>query len=680
MISAFHCCVKCAIRGENIDDYSIPHAVSIDGAWRCLRLRDDGVWYTYFCIGYERDVLRMIENWLRAAVRWSAFVHKEKARLFAAQGFGILWHAFYFTALEASLLMFSLPLHLFVDPDVIIKKKIGHRSHAKHYQVRRALSLALLASSGFLYVAVFVLGVVGVSVFPQASSASTAQWDFDSATEYIHDANAVEIVDGVVVFKASAPVYSAQSVSDEVVPSSAPDTAPVSDVSPAPAVDAGEPLQRPHDPSPLVETPTLDSPPTPVVAPSDVLPSGDTVTSSSVDSEVPSVLTPEAIVPPAEQRPSSLCQTVIQPTQFFQASDILHWTGFREAATKNGGEIAYQLSHDGGLTWLWWDGTSWSDAGRNNFNTAAQVNAHIAEFPLLDTQSGTILFNAQLTSDCTRDMELLTIAVDYESVPKEPLAGSDADIAALDGIELQNTPETTPARNDGFVDVNQDVLAEQAALVEKNTKKEGGEEEKSQSGHYLVSVRSDLEVTNPEGKRVDTTSKGVYVGKKGINVGYLELSKDIDLSDQLFDQSPQRAWLSLSRPSLDSISYAELIVSRSDLNASIGVCPSASDISAVESGCAGETHLSKASPAANGYRLVKLTDGNYWHIRLPLGASFSAGAFEIDPAPTEETPNIEDVPTPSPPSSGDPVSQGFLNTGIGTVLLSVIQRGLNAII
>ncbi len=56
------------------------------------------------------------------------------------------------------------------------------------------------------------------------------------------------------------------------------------------------------------------------------------------------------------------------------------WLGFTETATKNGGEIYYQLSDDNGATWYYWDGSAWSPAGATNYNTATVINDNLWQF------------------------------------------------------------------------------------------------------------------------------------------------------------------------------------------------------------------------------------------------------------------------------------------------------------
>ena len=79
--------------------------------------------------------------------------------------------------------------------------------------------------------------------------------------------------------------------------------------------------------------------------------------------------------------------------------------GFTETATKNGGEIKYQISNDQGTTWYWhnndWATTS---AGYAEASTASEINNNISSFPT--GISGQFLFKAYFHSDGTQLVQL----------------------------------------------------------------------------------------------------------------------------------------------------------------------------------------------------------------------------------------------------------------------------------
>jgi len=85
-------------------------------------------------------------------------------------------------------------------------------------------------------------------------------------------------------------------------------------------------------------------------------------------------------------------------------------SGFSETATKNGGEIKYQISNDSGTTWYWWDGSNWTTttSGYTEANTASEINSHISSFP-----KGSFLFKAYLHSDGTQLVQLDSIDLTY---------------------------------------------------------------------------------------------------------------------------------------------------------------------------------------------------------------------------------------------------------------------------
>jgi len=103
-------------------------------------------------------------------------------------------------------------------------------------------------------------------------------------------------------------------------------------------------------------------------------------------------------------------EPTIEPNSSFSPSSVDTWTSFAETATKNGGEIYYQLSDDDGSTWQYWNGSGWASAGAANYNTATAINTNIAEF---STSTGQILFKAFLESDGSQLVQLDHIIIGY---------------------------------------------------------------------------------------------------------------------------------------------------------------------------------------------------------------------------------------------------------------------------
>jgi hypothetical protein len=103
----------------------------------------------------------------------------------------------------------------------------------------------------------------------------------------------------------------------------------------------------------------------------------------------------------------------INPTTSYSATGLDTWTSFVETATKNGGEIYYQLSSNDGSTWQYWNGSSWTGAGATNYNIATDVNTNISSFA---TTTGQIMFKAHLESDGTQLVQLDSVRVGWGEV------------------------------------------------------------------------------------------------------------------------------------------------------------------------------------------------------------------------------------------------------------------------
>ncbi|MDP2630771.1 MAG: hypothetical protein Q8P56_05170, partial [Candidatus Uhrbacteria bacterium] len=118
------------------------------------------------------------------------------------------------------------------------------------------------------------------------------------------------------------------------------------------------------------------------------------------------------------QSASSLYATdtpTINPTTSLTLPVLSSWDSFTETATKNGGEIYYQLSDDDGATWKYWNGAAWTLAGVSNYSTATVVNTNIGSFP---TGNKKIRWKAFLSSSGSQQVILDNIAIGYtENAP-----------------------------------------------------------------------------------------------------------------------------------------------------------------------------------------------------------------------------------------------------------------------
>lgn len=96
----------------------------------------------------------------------------------------------------------------------------------------------------------------------------------------------------------------------------------------------------------------------------------------------------------------------------YNFSSSLSFASFIESATKNNGEIYYQLSDDDGVTWKYFDGTNWSTAGSSNYNTATVVTNNIVNFP---TSTGSVSLKTFFVSDGTQYMDIDNATLNWEA-------------------------------------------------------------------------------------------------------------------------------------------------------------------------------------------------------------------------------------------------------------------------
>lgn len=116
-------------------------------------------------------------------------------------------------------------------------------------------------------------------------------------------------------------------------------------------------------------------------------------------------------------------------------SSIGAWTSFAEQAEKGDGDIYYQLSDTDGLTWKYWNGVQWSNAGAGDYNTATVVNEHITGFP---TSTGNIRFRAFLVSDGMSQIQLDEVRISCEQYYDWPFTESSAYSFSSSSIAVGN--------------------------------------------------------------------------------------------------------------------------------------------------------------------------------------------------------------------------------------------------
>ena len=102
----------------------------------------------------------------------------------------------------------------------------------------------------------------------------------------------------------------------------------------------------------------------------------------------------------------------IYPSNSLVVSGLSGWSSFAEIATKNSGEIYYQLSNNDGSTWQYWNGSAWATTGASNYNTAATINTNIGSFGTLNSK---IMFKAFLESDGTQLVQLDNVSIGYNT-------------------------------------------------------------------------------------------------------------------------------------------------------------------------------------------------------------------------------------------------------------------------
>lgn len=117
----------------------------------------------------------------------------------------------------------------------------------------------------------------------------------------------------------------------------------------------------------------------------------------------------------------------IIPNSAYNPSPFANWLTFTESATKNGGEIYYQLSNDGGTTWYFWDGDSWAEAGAADYNVASAVDTNIKTF---SPGTSNFKWKAFLSSNGGQQVILNSVSLTYNPDGVDPATNASTMTAA----------------------------------------------------------------------------------------------------------------------------------------------------------------------------------------------------------------------------------------------------------
>lgn len=116
--------------------------------------------------------------------------------------------------------------------------------------------------------------------------------------------------------------------------------------------------------------------------------------------------------------PYATTAQTVRPNSAVLTSGIKQYENFNVSETLNGGAITYRLSDDGGSTWKYWNGSSWttssSTAQANGYST---INSNIVTFP---ARSGGVMWQAILSGNGTQRVTLNSVEITATSDTTRP--------------------------------------------------------------------------------------------------------------------------------------------------------------------------------------------------------------------------------------------------------------------
>ncbi|MEO8691657.1 MAG: LamG-like jellyroll fold domain-containing protein [Candidatus Saccharimonas sp.] len=81
--------------------------------------------------------------------------------------------------------------------------------------------------------------------------------------------------------------------------------------------------------------------------------------------------------------PYSTTPQTISPVNSIRKNGVWHWDSFSPTQLPTGGTVSYQLSADGGVSWLYWDGSAWTTANSlQDANTSSVIGSNFSSFPV----------------------------------------------------------------------------------------------------------------------------------------------------------------------------------------------------------------------------------------------------------------------------------------------------------
>ncbi len=338
-------------------------------------------------------------------LHFSGIINKYKLRVIETTGPKIILYGFYVLLLEIANILISLPAYAFISS----KEFAGSdASSIRTYRLRRIASLSVIAGMAFSVFVWILVSFFGLVLFPGKSYAAVASWDFNTPLAYNYDTTKIQITDGTAIFKSS------QVVTPTVEPAPATETVPVSEPVSTEPVPTTEPIPVTEPVTEPAPAPVVEPAPAPVVEPAPVVPPPAPDPGPLLFDNLRNLFRPQVAY-----AQTNSCSATLQTITPLVVTPFVKWTGFSETANKNGGEIYYTLSGDGGVSWLYWNGSGWIDAGTNKGNAATEINSNISDFPVTLTQAGagTLMFKATFESDCSQDVSLLSLTADYQDQP-----------------------------------------------------------------------------------------------------------------------------------------------------------------------------------------------------------------------------------------------------------------------
>ena len=408
------------------------------------------------------------------------------------------------------------------------------------------------------------------SFFSRGSfAAENRSWDFDLSAEYLYDSSKIQVIDGMVILKSQqAPAAIIDTSGSSHVEASTP---------PTEVLPTTQPSVSPTPVPTSTPEPTVTPTPEPIVAPTPA--STPAATPAPVPAPTPTPAPTRAPAAPAPSPAPSSPLLFLKPERAI-AQGILCEATIQPLAPivvldlESWNGFSETANFNGGSIGYQLSndaGLTWQSWNGSSWAAGMEYQSASVVNDHIGSFAGTlgtILFRAKLSGDCGHEVQLLTVTLAF----------------------TKKIPTFT-----------------------------------------LISPEPAVSFVSQEGSPITSTDSAATVEVGSTPVADLELSGNFNGAGQVFESVGGHTIVAITEPVMAQVNSLDILLPKTNGNASIRICPGVLGTLGIVAGCPGETLLSRDNTSAGIYSLVEIDDQGQWHIHVNTRGEVGLSAGEILP-------------------------------------------------